>query len=63
MADKQRTSDRIAGLFDNYEAGSVYDELFGAKGKPHPDAARVVSLMQQIGRAEFKQRQRLADAA
>ncbi|MCK5941511.1 MAG: hypothetical protein KAI24_06030, partial [Planctomycetes bacterium] len=60
---KTKTRPKSAGLLDGYQGLDTFDELFDDDGRPHPDTERVVQLLQQLGRSEFKQRQGLADAA
>jgi len=40
----------------------TFDEYFDGKGKPRPEAARVIELLEALGRAEFRDRQQLANA-
>ncbi len=62
MCAKHRRKDPPSGLFDGYAPDGAIDELFEAEGTPHPAMERVVALLQQLDRSDFKQRQRLADA-
>jgi uncharacterized circularly permuted ATP-grasp superfamily protein len=51
-----------SSLFDGY-AGleGAWDELFDANGRPRRSAARVVHLLDGMGRGEFRSRKRISD--
>tara|TARA_R110002094_G_scaffold196917_2_gene169547 strand:+ start:634 stop:2142 length:1509 start_codon:yes stop_codon:yes gene_type:complete len=53
----------LVTLFDAYVPTSAYDELFASASQAHPETERVVQLLSQVEKGDFKQRQRLADAA
>jgi uncharacterized circularly permuted ATP-grasp superfamily protein len=49
-------------LFAGYKPLSdAYDEVFDSKAKPRPDCAGVVRMFDEIGKAEFRARQKIAD--
>ncbi len=49
-------------LFEGYERLSgAFDEFFCEKGSPHRPVARVVRRLDELGRGEFRRRQKLAD--
>ncbi len=53
-----------APLLDRYAPlPGVYDEFCTAAGAPRPDVARVVGLLDNLGLAEFRRRQGLAEGA
>jgi uncharacterized circularly permuted ATP-grasp superfamily protein len=53
---------RSVSLFDGYEPlDGVFDEFFTPRGRPHPDVANVVRIFEDLGRADFRRRQKLAD--
>jgi uncharacterized circularly permuted ATP-grasp superfamily protein len=47
-------------LFDTYEPGDFFDELFLAPGKPRPEASLLIERINALGLAEVKQRQQAA---
>lgn len=63
MSAKQHRSGSPGGLLDGYERLDAFDEMFGEDGAPRAETDRVVRLLQQLERGDFRQRQRLADAA
>jgi len=57
-----RSSGRDAPLFDGYEPlEGAFDEFFRSRTKPHADVANVVKIFDQLGKADFRRRQKLAD--
>lgn len=58
-----RRHDRDRRLFDGYRPfAGCYDEVFAGNGAPRRDVARVVRLLDNLGRDEFRARVRLAEA-
>ena len=54
----------MKGLLDAYSPlKGTYDELFAEKGRPRTGLERVAAQLAEVTPAEFRQRQRLADAA
>ena len=50
-------------LFAGYQPlAATFDEFFDPKGAPRPEAARVIRLLEELGRPEFRERQQLANA-
>jgi uncharacterized circularly permuted ATP-grasp superfamily protein len=50
-------------LFESYRPiEGTFDECFAEEGIVRPEAERVVRLLEELGRREFRSRQRLADA-
>ncbi len=57
-------SDALPGLFAGYDLlDGTFDELLDVEGRPHAGLERVVGLLDEIGRTEFRRRQALADAS
>jgi uncharacterized circularly permuted ATP-grasp superfamily protein len=56
-------ADNVASaLFEGYQPlAGTFDEYFEASGRPRPEAAGVMQLMEDLGRKEFRSRQALAD--
>ncbi len=53
---------RDSPLFEGYERlPGAFDEFFEANGDPHAAVASVVRRLDELGRAEFRRRQKLAD--
>jgi uncharacterized circularly permuted ATP-grasp superfamily protein len=49
-------------LFAGYQPlARTFDEYFDARRSPRPDAARVIELLEDLGRTEFRSRQQLAN--
>ena len=58
----QRSKTRETPLFEGYESlARAFDEFFEADGKPHRPVADVVRRFDEMGRAEFRRRKKLAD--
>ena len=50
-------------LFEGYAPlAGAFDEFVDAQGQPHPAVASVVRRLDELGRAEFQRRKKLADA-
>jgi len=50
-------------LFEGYvPLAGAFDEFVDAQGKPHPAVAAVVRRLDELGRDEFRRRNKLADA-
>jgi len=49
------------GLFDGYEAGPFYDEMFGFPGRPRSHYARVFGRFNNMAPSQFAERRKLAD--
>ena len=64
MAKTTNSARRSARVFASYAGlGDCYDELVHADGGLRRDVVRVGRLLDDLGQAEFRRRQRLADAA
>ena len=50
-------------LFETYEPGDFYDELFAAKGQPRSEAAQLVERINSLSPDELQQRQQAAQVA
>ncbi|MBI4869816.1 MAG: circularly permuted type 2 ATP-grasp protein [Candidatus Wallbacteria bacterium] len=60
----RRKSRKTESVFSGYfPYPSAYDELFNADGSVRPEVEGPIRLLDTIGRAQFKARQRLADSA
>jgi uncharacterized circularly permuted ATP-grasp superfamily protein len=63
-AKRDHPSASRRSLFENYAPlPGVPDEIFAGRREPRPAAARLVELLEGLGRDELRQRRRLADAA
>ncbi len=61
MTRSRSTTPQKVALFDGYEPlEGAFDEFFGPRGRPHRAVGKVVRRLNEIGRAEFKRRQKLA---
>jgi uncharacterized circularly permuted ATP-grasp superfamily protein len=49
------------GLFDRYDTGSFYDEMFSAPGEPRPQYAKLFQTLAAMEPAQFEERRKLAD--
>src|ERR1700728_4010305 len=49
------------GLFDGYDTGNFYDEMFSAPGVPRPQYAKVFQRLAAMAPAQFEERRKLAD--
>src|SRR3989441_4006308 len=60
---RARAQAEQASLFEGYAPLSgAFDEFVDASGQPHPAVAAVVRRLDELGRAEFRRRKKLADA-
>ena len=50
-------------LFETYEPGDFYDELFAAKGQPRPEAALLIERINSLSVEQVRQRQQAAQIA
>ena len=50
-------------LFETYEPGDFYDELFAAKGQPRPEAALLIERINSLSIEQVRQRQQAAQIA
>jgi uncharacterized circularly permuted ATP-grasp superfamily protein len=50
-----------AALFESYEPGGFYDEMFSAPGAPRPHYARMFQRLAAMAPAQFEERRQLAD--
>ena len=50
-------------LFDAYEPGDFYDELFSAQRKPRPEASLLIKRINELSLDDLQQRQRAAQNA
>lgn len=49
------------GLFDGYDPGSFFDEMFTASGEPRPHYAKMFKELDTMAPDQFEERRRLAD--
>jgi uncharacterized circularly permuted ATP-grasp superfamily protein len=49
------------GLFEGYETGSFYDEMFSAPGQPRAQYAKLFQRLANMAPAQFEERRKLAD--
>jgi uncharacterized circularly permuted ATP-grasp superfamily protein len=49
------------GLFEGYDTGEFYDEMFSAPGKPRPQYAKLFRQLAAMAPAQFEERRKLAD--
>lgn len=49
------------GLFDGYDVGKFFDEMFSAPGVPRPHYAKVFEKLASIATEQFEERRQLAD--
>ena len=49
------------GLFEGYETGSFYDEMFASPGHPRAQYRKLFQKLAQISPAQFEERRKLAD--
>ncbi len=50
-------------LFETYDPEDFYDELFAAKGEPHPEAALLIERINSLSSGELQQRQQAVQIA
>ena len=48
-------------LFDHYDLGPFYDEMFSAPGVPRPHCAKLFERLASIAATQFEDRRQLAD--
>src|SRR6266540_799253 len=53
----------MGDLFDGYTTDSFFDEMFAARGKPHPHYQRLYQRLSELSGADFDDRIRFADIA
>src|SRR6266508_2210440 len=53
----------MGDLFDGYTTDSFFDEMFAARGKPHPHYQRLYQRLSELSGADFDDRIRFADSA
>jgi uncharacterized circularly permuted ATP-grasp superfamily protein len=59
----KQARDATAPLFRRYRTVSgTHDEFFATDGEPRPAVANVMRLLDELGRSEFRARQKLADS-
>ncbi len=51
------------GLFEGYDTGAFFDEMFDAPGKPRPHYAKLFQMLASMPAAQFDDRRNLADIA
>ena len=51
------------GLFEGYDTGAFFDEMFDAPGKPRPHYAKLFQMLASMPAAQFDERRNLADLA
>src|SRR6202453_1194745 len=49
------------GLFEGYETGNFYDEMFIAPGEPRPQYSKLFQKLGAMAPAQFEERRKLAD--
>ena len=49
------------GLFEGYDTGSFYDEMFSAPGVPRPQYSKLFQKLAAMAPAQFEERRKLAD--
>jgi uncharacterized circularly permuted ATP-grasp superfamily protein len=49
------------GLFESYDPGSFYDEMFSAPGEPRPHYRLLFHKLGSMGLRQFEERRKLAD--
>jgi uncharacterized circularly permuted ATP-grasp superfamily protein len=49
------------GLFEGYDTGDFYDEMFAAPGLPRPQYAKLFQKLGAMAPAQFEERRKLAD--
>jgi uncharacterized circularly permuted ATP-grasp superfamily protein len=49
------------GLFQGYDTGNFYDEMFSAPGEPRPQYAKLFQRLATMAPAQFEERRKLAD--
>jgi uncharacterized circularly permuted ATP-grasp superfamily protein len=49
------------GLFEGYDTGGFYDEMFSAPGQPRPHYAKLFQKLSTMAPAQFEERRKLAD--
>jgi uncharacterized circularly permuted ATP-grasp superfamily protein len=49
------------GLFDHYDTGGFYDEMFSAPGQPRPQYAKLYQKLATMAPSQFEERRKLAD--
>ena len=52
-----------AALFESYEPGQYFDEMFCARGEPRPHYSKIFQKLAGMAPAQFEERRRLADLA
>jgi uncharacterized circularly permuted ATP-grasp superfamily protein len=52
---------RAPGLFDGYDVGKFYDEMFSSQGVPRHLYAKIFERLASTASDEFEDRRRLAD--
>src|SRR5271167_784526 len=53
----------LRGLFEGYDTGAFFDEMFLAPGEPRPHYAKLFQMLGSIPQAQFEDRRNLADIA
>jgi uncharacterized circularly permuted ATP-grasp superfamily protein len=51
----------IRGLFEAYDTGGFYDEMFSAPGRPRPQYTKLFQKLATMAPAHFEERRKLAD--
>jgi len=49
------------GLFEGYDTGGFYDEMFSAPGRPRPHYAKLLDKLGAMAPEQFEERRKLAD--
>lgn len=57
------TDPHPTGLFDGYDLGGFFDEMFASDGHPHPWCARLLKSLSQLSPQEMDLKRELADLA
>jgi uncharacterized circularly permuted ATP-grasp superfamily protein len=53
----------ISRLFEGYDPGEFYDEMFSGRGVPRPHYVRIFNKLAGMAPAQFEERRQLADVA
>jgi len=53
----------LRGLFEGYETGNFFDEMFLPSGEPRPHYAKLYQMLALLRPGQFEDRRNLADIA
>jgi len=51
----------LRGLFERYEVGNFFDEMFAAPGEPRPHYAKLFETLAGMAPEQFEERRKIAD--